>query len=365
MRKNSPLPHCARMGGMKERNPSPFRGAHSTKGRIKQQELVIYRDERGEVKLKADMDKETIWATLDQIAALFDVQKAAVSKHFKNIFETSELTRHATVSKMETVQDEGGRSVRRAIEFYNLDGILAVGYRVNSKQATNFRRWATKTLRDYIIKGYAVNERRLKESRQTSVKELQKTLRFIQGTIRKRQLDQSEVDSLLSVISDYANSWLLLEQYDEGKLTIRKGTEKEKRRLEYLFTRPAIDELKQNLAKKGEASDLFGAERDGTFQGILKTIYQTFGGRELYGSLEEKAAHLLYFIIKDHPFSDGNKRIGSFLFILFLKRNGILFRTSGEKKIQDTTLVALALLVAESDPTDKESMVALITNLLA
>lgn len=335
-----------------------------TKERTKQ-ELVIYHDERGEVKLTADMDKETMWATLDQIAGLFGRDKSVISRHLRNIYKEAELDRTATVAKNATVQKEGGREVVRTIEYYNLDAILSVGYRVNSKRATLFRRWATKTLRDYLIKGYALNVKRLQESRQTSVKELQRMLRFIQGTIRKRQLDQTEVDSLLSVIGDYANSWLLLEQYDEGKLEVLKGKGKEKKRLEYSFVRPAVDELKQNLIKKGEASDLFGAERDGTFQGILKTIYQTFGGRELYGSLEEKAAHLLYFIIKDHPFSDGNKRIGSFLFIFFLKRNGILYRKGGEKKIQDTTLVALALLVAESDPADKDNMVALITNLLA
>ena len=329
------------------------------------QEVVIYRDKRGDVTLRADADKETIWATLNQIAALFGRDKSVISRHLRNVYNEAELDEKTTVAKTATVQKEGEREVIRTIEYYNLDAILSVGYRVSSKQATLFRQWATKTLRAYIIKGYALNTKRLQEARQTGVKELQKTLRFIQGTIQKRQLDQSEVDSLLSVISDYANSWLLLEQYDEGKLEVLQGRGKEKKRLEYSFVRPAIDELKQNLARKGEASDLFGAERGGAFPGILKTIYQTFGGKELYGSLEEKAAHLLYFIIKDHPFSDGNKRIGSFLFILFLKRNGILYRRGGEKKIQDTTLVALALLVAESDPEDKDSMVALVTNLLA
>lgn len=252
----------------------------------------------------------------------------------------------------------------KPVTFYSLDIILGVGYRTNSARAIKFRQWATRTLRDYIIKGYALNAKRLQESRQTSVKELGKTLQFIQDAIRRRQLDQTEVDSLLSVISDYANSWLLLEQYDKGKLEVLKGKGKERKRLEYSFARPAIDELRRDLSVKGEASNLFGTERGGTFQGILKTIYQTFDGKELYGSLEEKAAHFLYFIIKDHPFSDGNKRIGSFLFILFLERNGILYRRNAERKINDNALVALALLIAESKPAEKDALVKLVTNLL-
>lgn len=260
---------------------------------------------------------------------------------------------------------EGNRQVVRQIEHYNLDAILSVGYRVNSKHATQFRKWATKTLRDYIIKGYALNAKRLQEARQTGVKELERALQFIQDAIRRRQLDQTEVDSLLSVISDYANSWLLLQRYDKDELTLQKGHGKERVRFDYERARPAVDALKKDLIYKGDATELFGNERDQSFQGVLGTIYQTFDGAELYDSLEEKAAHLLYFIIKDHPFSDGNKRIGSFLFILFLERNGILYRKSGERKINDNALVALALLMAESNPEEKDALVKLVTNLLA
>ena len=265
---------------------------------------------------------------------------------------------------METVQIEGKRSVKRSIEFYNLDVIIAVGYKVNSLKATQFRIWATKTLREYLIKGFVINEDRIKKLPDRILSDLDEKISFIQRTIKKRELNQNETDSLLRVIHDYANSWKFLKEYDEGELKLRKGKDKEKIHFEYDFIRNAIDRLKEDLILKNEASDLFARERDETFQGILKTVYQTFDGKELYGSLDEKAAHLLYFIIKDHPFSDGNKRIGSFIFIYFLKLNGILLRKNGEKKINDNTLVALALLIAESDPKDKELMVVLNTNLL-
>ncbi len=330
----------------------------------KQQEIVIYRGSRGNVTLRADVNKDTIWANLNQIAELFGRDKSVISRHIKDIFSSGELDKNSTVAKNATVQKEGNREVFREIEFYNLDVILSVGYRVNSKQATQFRIWATETLHDYIIHGVALNTERIKKLSDDHMADLNKKISFIQDTIRKRQLDQGEVDSLLSVIRDYANSWTFLQKYDEGGLLLQKSNIKEKKHLEYGFVRSAIDELTKKLISKGEAGDLFGNERDGNFKGILLGIYQSFGGKEVYGSLEEKAAHLLYFIIKDHPFSDGNKRIGSFLFVLFLDLNKILYRKGGEKKINDNTLVALALLIAESDPKEKETMVALVTNLI-
>ena len=326
------------------------------------QNIVIYKDAHGNVELRADIVKETIWATQAQIAGLFGTKRPAITKHLNNIFKSGELARDSVCSILEhTAQD--GKTY--STQYYNLDAILSVGYRVNSRQATQFRIWATKTLRDYILKGYVLNAKRLKESQQTGVKELEKTLGFIQDAIKRRQLDQTEIDGLLSVINGYANAWLLLQKYDEGKLTIQKGKGREKKRFEYSFVRPAIDELKSKLVSKHEASALFGNERDGAFSGILSTLYQTFGDKELYSSLEEKAAHLLYFVIKDHPFSDGNKRIGSFLFVLFLDQNRILYRAKDERKISDNALVALALLVAESKPAEKENLIALITNLIS
>ena len=245
--------------------------------------------------------------------------------------------------------------------------ILSIGYRVNSKQATEFRKWATKTLREYLVRGYVLNEQRLSESKQNSIKELEKTIGFIKDVVLRRQLGQSEMESILGVIKDYAHSWSLLQKFDERDVSLAKGKVKSKI-LVYEDIRNAIDLLKTDLMRKGEAGDLFGNERGGEFQGILKTIYQTFGGSDLYPSVEEKAAHLLYFVIKDHSFSDGNKRIGSFLFIHFLSIHKILIRKDGgergQRKINDNALVALALLIAESDPAEKEQIVALVTQLI-
>lgn len=253
----------------------------------------------------------------------------------------------------------------KPIMLYSLDIILAVGYRTNSAKAIKFRQWATKTLREYLVKGIVFDADRIKSLPDKILKDLEQKISFIQKIAEKRELNKGEVDSLLSVIHDYAHSWTYLKEYDEGDLKLKRGKGKEKQKFSYAFVRPLIDELRLNLISKKEASELFASERDDSFQGILQTIYQTFGGKELYPSLEEKAAHLLYFIIKDHPFSDGNKRVGAFMFVSFLKLNRILNRPNGEKKINDNTLVALALLIAESDPKEKEVLVALTTNLLA
>lgn len=324
--------------------------------------LVIYTSVSGVVELKADTNKETIWATQDQISELFGTQRPAITKHLKNIFGSGELDEHSVSSTLEhTAMD--GKNYK--VKFYNLDAILSVGYRVNSKNATQFRIWATTTLREYLIKGIVVNNERISKLPDKILKDFEEKISLIQRTVRERQLDQVETNSLLSVIHDYANSWKFLKEYDEGELKLKKSKEIEKRKFDYEFIRGSIDVLKEILIDKREATDLFGSERDGSFQGILKTIYQTFDSKELYSSLDEKASHLLYFIIKDHPFSDGNKRIGSFVFIYFLRLNKIDTRLNGEKKINDNTLVALALLIAESDPKDKELMIALVTNLLS
>lgn len=321
--------------------------------------LILYTSPKGVVELRADTDRDTIWATQDQIVSLFDIDQSVVSRHIGNILKDGEVDEKSNMQKMHNANSD------KPVSVYSLDIILAVGYRTNSSKAIKFRQWATKTLREYLIKGIVVNNERISKLPDKILSDLDEKISFIQRTINKRELNKGETDSLLSVIHDYANSWKFLKEYDEGDLKLKKNNNKEKIRFEYIFIRQAIDKLKEDLMAKHEASDLFGSERDGSFQGILKTIYQTFGGRELYSSLNEKAAHLLYFIIKDHPFSDGNKRIGSFLFIYFLKLNDILLRSDGEKKINDNTLVALALLIAESDPKDKEMMVALVTNLLA
>lgn len=323
----------------------------------------MYRGPKGAVTLRAQLEKETMWATLNQIADLFGVQKAAISKHINNITATGELSRKATVSILETVQTEGERQIKRKIEYYNLDMIIAVGYRVNSKQATAFRIWATETLRDYLLHGYVLNRKALAESKYNTLKDLERTVQFIQTVATRKYLEQDEMASLLAVIRDYASSFALLNEFDSGSVALERGKAKLVS-FPYEEVVEATSLLKKDLMKRGEASELFGVERDNGLKGVIGNIHQSFGGQTLYGSVEERAAHLLYFIIKDHPLVDGNKRTGAFLFILFLKKHKALLKKNGEKKINDAALTALALLVAASDPKEKEQMIALITQLI-
>lgn len=316
--------------------------------------LVMYTGPKGTVELRADTNKETIWASLDQIADLFDVQKSAISKHFKNIFESGELNKMATVSKMETVQIEGKRSISRQIEFYNLDAIIAVGYRVNSKKATKFRVWATKILKQYLIQGSVLDKKVI----------LKNYDKFMESVSAIQDLLPSSVPidpkSVLDLVKEYAVTWSKLDAYDREALS-KKGVNKEKIKFTSEELMNAILSLREELIKKGEATDIFATHRrsDGV-EGIVGDIMQSFGGSDLYPSLEEKAAHLLYFLIKDHPFVDGNKRSAAFSFIWFLRKN----RIKGAKAINPSALTAIALLVAESDPAQKEKMVALVVELL-
>jgi len=324
-------------------------------------EVVIYKTKDGQAKLEVNLREETVWLTQKQIAELFGTQRPAVTKHLKNIFKSSELYENSVSSILEHTAADG-KKYKTA--FYNLDAIISVGYRVNSQRATQFRIWATKVLRDHLLKGFTLNEKRLKEQKTIKLQELENAITLLQNAIANRELKKVEAEGLLKVITDYTNSWLLLQKYDEGKLAIQKKTPKYKRKLDYSWTKEAIAELKHNLMKKKQATEIFGQERGYGLEAIIGNLNQSFGGKKLYPTLEEKAAHLLYFTIKDHPFVDGNKRSASFLFIEFLARNNFLFRKSGERKINDNTLVALALLVAESDPKEKDAMIALITNLL-
>ncbi len=324
-------------------------------------QIAIYQTSSGAVEVRFDAGKETIFLTQQQVSTLFNVQKAAVSKHVKNIFDTGELDKKSTVSILETVQAEGNRTVKRKVEYYNLDLILSIGYRVNSTNATKFRQWATKTLHKYIIKGYAINDKRLMETK-NKFHELQEAVLFLQKQSQKELLKGQETE-ILNLLADYSKTLSLLEQYDKGKLGERKG-KKTKFILKYDNCVKIIAELKKELNEKKEAGGLFGQERDGSFEGIIKGLYQTFAKKELYPTIEEKAAHLLYLIIKDHPFADGNKRSAAFLFVYFMDKSDYLFKKSGERKINDNALVALALLIAESDPKEKETMVKIIKNLI-
>lgn len=331
---------------------------------MKNEEIIIYKDKTGKISLDVKFKKETIWLTQKQIAILFDVNIPAISKHIKNIYKEKELDIKSTVSKMETVQVEGSRSIKRVVEMYNLDVIIAVGYRVNSKRATEFRVWATKTLKGHLLKGYTINQKRIKELKDNELSEFKEAVGLIKKTVETKRLSNDESKGLLSVIIDYANTWATLQQYDEDKLPTSKAG-KVKNILDYNVSHEAILTLKDDLIKKKEASDLFGREREEALKSILGNINQSFGGKELYPSIEEKASHLIYFVIKNHPFTDGNKRIGSLLFILFLARNKYLFNKKGEKKFSDNALVALALLVAESDPKQKDVIIKLIINFIA
>lgn len=324
-------------------------------------ELIIYQNKSGEIEFKGDFQKETLWASLQQIADLFEIDKSGISRHIKNIYKTQELQKKSTVAIFATVQKEGNRKVRREIEFFNLDLILSVGYRVNSKKATVFRQWATKTLRQYILDGYAINKKRLLETKER-FKELQETISFLQEKSKHKLLIGQEQE-LLSLLGRYSKTLTLLEKYDKEKLSLAKKG-KGKFVLNYEDALNVIGKIKKELSLKKEAGALFGQEYDKKLQGILGNIYQTFSKKELYFSLEEKAAHLMYFIIKDHPFVDGNKRIGSFLFVYFLDKNNYLLRKTGERKINDNALTALALLIAISDPRDKDKLIKIVTNLL-
>ncbi len=326
----------------------------------KRGEIILYKAKQGP-QVEARLENETIWLSLNQIAGLFSVQKAAISKHIKNIFGTGELPENSTVSKMETVQKEGNRAIKRAIEMFNLDMIIAVGYRVNSKQATQFRIWATRVLREHITKGFTINEKRLLEAKEKFA-QLQQTVAFLKEKSTKELLVGQEGE-ILSLLASYAKTLTILDEYDKGTLREAKGG-KGAFVLTYEESRRVITEVKRELVAKKEAGELFGNEKDESFKGVIRGLYQTFGGQELYKTLESKAAHLLYLIIKDHSFSDGNKRSASFLFVYFLDKNNALYRDGGEKKINDNALAALALLVAASAPDEKDQMIALITQLL-
>src|SRR3990167_9297721 len=329
------------------------------KENFKKGEIIIYKTSKNEVSLDVRLEEETVWLTQNQIALLFGTQRPAITKHLNNIFKTGELNKNSVSSILEHTASDG--KIYKT-QFYNLDAILSIGYRVNSKQATQFRIWATKTLKDHLLKGYTINEKRLLEARE-KFQELQTAISFLQEKY-KEELLSGQAGEILNLLSDYSKTLTLLEQYDKGQLKESKG-EKTKFILEYGNCLKIIAELKKELIVKKEASDLFGNERDGSFEGIIKGLYQSFGGKELYPSIEDKASHLLYFIIKDHPFSDGNKRSAAFLFVYFLDKTDFLFKKTGERKINDNALVALALLVAESDPKEKDVMVKIIKNLIS
>lgn len=317
-------------------------------------ELVIYQTKSGAIELKGDFNKETIWATQTQIAEAFGVDVRTINEHIQNVYKTNELEQKTTLRNFRIVQKEGKRDVERDVQHYNLDLVLSVGYRVNSKQATHFRKWATKTLRSHIVDGYTINRSRVTKNYGMFLDAVEhiKTLLPSNKTI--------DTGDTLELIKLFAGTWLSLDAYDKSALP-KKGATKKQVTFMSSDLDLAIVELRMELIKKGEASELFATEKqEGSVAGIVGNVFQAFGGDDLYGSIEEKAAHLFYFIIKNHPFNDGNKRSGAFAFVWFLKKAKIL----DVKRLTAEALTALTLLVAESDPKDKERVVGLVLMLL-
>lgn len=315
-------------------------------------EIIIYKAKDGHIELDVNISHETLWLSQQQMADLFGTKRPAITKHLKNIGDSGELDINSVSSKMEHTAADGKKY---NILFYNLDAIISVGYRVNSTQATQFRIWATKVLKEHLTKGYTTYEKRLAER---GVKELQQSIELLQKTLTRNDLVNDIGNETIQLIMSYAKTWHLLLAYDEDELALPAKGRQSIAILDYESAVHAINTFKSDLAARGEATTLFGNEREHGLQSILGNIEQTFDGEPLYKSIEERAAHLLYFIIKDHPFSDGNKRIGCLIFLLYLK----LQNTAA--KLNDNGIVALALLLAESDPQHKDLMIRLIVNIL-
>lgn len=314
--------------------------------------VVLYQTEGGQTRLDVRLHEETVWLTQAQMAELFQRDQSVISRHVSNVFKEGELSRESTMQKMHNAFSD------KPIALYNLDVIISVGYRVKSLRGTQFRIWASSVLKEYLIKGYALNQRRLAEQ---GVAELRGVLDLLATTLEQHQLTDETGLAVVELVRRYGLSWRLLLQYDEDRLNLPTGlTRRESAGFDLAAVRRGIACLRDELAARGEVTDLFGRERGEGLAGILGAIHQTFGGEDLYPSLEEKAAHLLYFVIKDHPFSDGNKRIGSFLFLLFLQKSSLVDTVRFDNK----GLVALALLVAASDPAQKDVLIRLIIHLL-
>ncbi|MBP7808653.1 MAG: virulence protein RhuM/Fic/DOC family protein [Bacteroidia bacterium] len=319
-------------------------------------QIEIYKGENNETQIEVKFEGDTVWLNQSQLSELLETDRTSILKHIKNIYKTKELTEKQTCAKIAQVRKEGQKEVKREVLHYNLDVIISVGYRVNSKRGTQFRQWATKRLKDYLVEGYAINQERLNQ--------LQKTIQLIESTGKTDELSLNEAKGLLNIITNYTNSFVLLNRFDSNNLETGKLNEEITYEIKYPEAVNAVKELKRVLLTKKEATELFGKEKDNSFEGLLGNVVQSFSGHYLYRSIEEQAAHLLYFSIKNHPFTDGNKRIGAFLFIWFLQKNKHRFKKSGEVKINDNGLTALALLVAQSNPNDKTLMIKLIVNLI-
>ena len=317
--------------------------------------IIIYQTEDGQTQIDVRLENETVWLTQKQIAELFGTKRPAITKHLKNIYASEELSEVSTCSILEHMGNDGKQAY--STKYYNLDAILSVGYRVNSKNATRFRQWANKVLKAFLVKGFAINNR----IRQEQIGELRQLVQVVGRAITNQEVtDTIESQDLLNVVVDYTYALDTLDNYDNERLTINDTTKEEPFHATY---ENAMQEIAR-LRDKFGGSALFGNEKDDSFKSSIGQIYQTFGGEELYPSVEEKAAMLLYLVTKNHSFSDGNKRIAATLFLWFLNNNGILYRPDGSKRLADNTLVALTLMIAESRTEEKDVMVKVVVNLI-
>ena len=321
------------------------------------QKIVIYQTEDGKTQIDVRLENETVWLTQAQMAELFEKTPQNITMHIGNAYKEGELERESTCKEYLQVQQEGKRKVSRRVKYYDLDVIISVGYRVHSKRGTAFRIWARKVIKEYLVKGYVVNERIRKEQ----LGELRQLVQVASRAINNQEVPQTvESQDLLNVVVDYTYALDTLDNYDYERLTIDKTTKQEKFHATYDNAMEEIGRLRDKFG----GSALFGNEKDDSFKSSIGQIYQTFGGNELYPSVEEKAAMLLYLVTKNHSFSDGNKRIAATLFLWFLNNNGILYREDGSKRLADNTLVALTLMIAESKTEEKDVMVKVVVNLI-
>lgn len=320
-------------------------------------QIIIYQTDDDQTQIDVRLENETVWLTQAQMAELFQTDRTSIVRHINKIYADDELDRDSTCAKIAQVQKEGQRTVRRSIPYFNLDMIISVGYRVNSKRGVKFRQWANRVLKQYLIKGYAINER----LRHEQISELRQLVQVVGRALRHREQENTiETQDLLDVVVDYTYALDTLDNYDYERLTIDQTTKVASFHATY---ENAMEQI-QRLRDKFGASILFGNEKDDSFRSSIGQIYQTFGGEELYPSVEEKAAMLLYLVTKNHSFSDGNKRIAATLFLWFLNNNHLLYHSDGSKRIADSTLVALTLMIAESKTEEKDVMVKVVVNLI-
>ena len=322
--------------------------------------IEIYQTEDGEASVQVMLENETVWLTQRQMADVFDTSPENVLMHLKNIYKDNELDECSTTKDFLVVRQEGQRQVKRNLKHYDLDAIISVGYRVNSRRGVQFRRWATQRLREYLEQGYTLNKQRFEKN----AAELEQALALIRKAAQSPELTAESGSGLVEIVSRYTQTFLWLQRYDEGMLTEPKGQEGGQL-LSEAEAMESLTVLKQNLMARGEATDLFARPRGDGLGALLGNLDQSVFGEPAYPSIESKAAHLLYFVVKNHPFSDGNKRSGAFLFVDFLHRNGRLFNDAQQPVINDTGLAALTLLVAESDPKQKDTLIRLIMNMLS